>query len=65
MGTIEGDQVKLRSVDRHIADYITFIFSGTVSGMILFRVQIYMGEYRTAKFTAKRSKNKGWNANEF
>ena len=57
-GTIEGNQVKLRSVDRHIADNITFIFSGaltddTISG------QIHMGEYRTASFTAKRSKNKG------
>ena len=30
-GTIEGNQVKLRSVDRHIADSITFIFSGTLS----------------------------------
>ena len=30
-GTIEGDVVKLRSVDRHIADHITFIFSGTLS----------------------------------
>lgn len=57
-GTIEGNQVKLRSSDRHIADNITFIFSGTllddtISG------QIHMGEYRTASFTAKRSKNKG------
>ncbi len=37
-GTIEGNQVKLRSSDRHIADNITFIFSGTLA-MILFRVR--------------------------
>lgn len=53
-GTIEGDTVKLRSVDRHPADSITFIFSGTlkddeISG------SIYMGEYRTATFNARRN----------
>jgi uncharacterized pyridoxal phosphate-dependent enzyme len=53
VGTIEGDQIKFRSVDRHAADSITFIFSGTVSGESI-SGQIYMGEYRTAKFTAKR-----------
>ena len=53
VGTIEGDQIKLRSVDRHTADSITFIFSGTVSSDAI-SGQIYMGEYRTAKFTAKR-----------
>ena len=57
-GTIEGNQVKLRSVDRHIADNITFIFSGTLSDDTI-SGQIHMGEYRTASFTAKRSKNKG------
>jgi len=56
-GTIEGNLVKIRSVDRHIADSITFIFSGTISNDII-SGQIYMGEYRTAKFTATRSKNK-------
>ena len=53
VGTLEGDQIKLRSVDRHTADSITFIFSGTVSSDAI-SGQIYMGEYRTAKFTAKR-----------
>ncbi len=56
-GTIEGDLVKLRSVDRPIADHITFIFSGTLSNDTI-NGQIHMGEYRTASFTAKRSKNK-------
>ncbi len=53
VGTLEADQIKLRSVDRHTADSITFIFSGTVSGDAM-SGQIYMGEYRTATFTAKR-----------
>jgi hypothetical protein len=53
VGTLEGDQIKLRSVDRHTADSITFIFSGTASNDAL-TGNIFMGEYRTAKFTAKR-----------
>ncbi|MEJ7768312.1 MAG: aminotransferase class V-fold PLP-dependent enzyme [Chitinophagaceae bacterium] len=56
-GSIEGDTVKLRSVDRQAADSITFIFSGTVSGNSI-SGSIYMGEYRTAKFTAERSSYK-------
>ena len=58
VGTIEGNIVKLRSVDRHIADSITFIFSGTLSNDTI-SGQIYMGEYRTAKFTARRGIKKG------
>ena len=57
MGTIEGSTIKLRSVDRHTADNITFLFSGTVANDA-FEGSIYMGEYRTAKFTAKRSEFK-------
>lgn len=57
-GTIEGNLVKLRSVDRHAADFITFIFSGTLANDII-SGQIHMGEYRTATFTAKRSNKKG------
>ena len=56
-GTIEGDQVKLRSVDHPVADNITFTFSGTLANDAI-SGQIHMGEYRTASFTAKRSKNK-------
>ncbi len=57
MGTIEGSNIKLRSVDGHTADNITFLFSGTVANDA-FEGSIYMGEYRTAKFTAKRSEFK-------
>jgi hypothetical protein len=56
-GTIEGDTVKLRSVDRHPADSITFTFTGTLSGDTI-TGSIYMGEYRTAKFVARRNTNK-------
>ncbi len=55
-GIVESDTtVKLRSVDRHPADSITFIFSGTISGGDAIAGSIYMGEYRTATFTAKRT----------
>ncbi|MEP6951626.1 MAG: aminotransferase class V-fold PLP-dependent enzyme [Ginsengibacter sp.] len=53
-GTLEGDVVKLRSVDRLPADSITFTFTGTLSGDMI-TGSIYMGEYRTAKFMAKRN----------
>jgi D-glucosaminate-6-phosphate ammonia-lyase len=53
VGTLEGDQVKLSSADRHVADHIPFIFSGTVSGEKM-SGQIYMGEYINARFTATR-----------
>ena len=56
-GTIEGDVVKLRSVDRHPADSIMFIFNGKLAGDTI-AGSIYMGEYRTAKFIAKRNANK-------
>ena len=56
-GSIEGNNVKLKSVDRHPADSITFIFSGTLTGDSIDGT-IHMGEYRTAKFTAKRSSYK-------
>jgi hypothetical protein len=56
-GTMEGKTIKLRSVDRHPGDSITFIFSGTLSGETI-SGSIYMGEYQTAKFTAKRNNNK-------
>ena len=56
-GTIEGDKIILRSVERGDADHVPFIFSGTVSGDS-FSGDIYMGEYRTAKFTATKYKYK-------
>ncbi|ULQ50724.1 aminotransferase class V-fold PLP-dependent enzyme [Flavihumibacter fluvii] len=56
-GSVEGDIVKMKSIDRHTADYIPFIFSGkatadTMSG------EIHLGEYRTAKFSAVRVNKK-------
>jgi hypothetical protein len=56
-GTVEGNSVRLRSVDRHPADSITFIFTGTLAGDTI-TGSIYMGEYRTANFVATRSTNK-------
>lgn len=58
VGTIEGDQVKLSSIDQHVADHIPFIFSGTLSGDVITGL-IYMGEYINARFTAKRNKERG------
>jgi hypothetical protein len=57
VGTVEGDKVKLSSSDRHIADNIPFIFSGTVAGDAI-SGQIYMGEYINAKFKAVRHNQK-------
>lgn len=54
LGTIEGDQVKLRSFSRAPGDHITYIFSGTTSGDTI-SGSIYLGEYLNAKFTAKRN----------
>jgi hypothetical protein len=57
-GTIEGDNVKLSSSERLVADNVPFIFSGILSGDTI-TGQIYMGEYINAKFTAKRNTYKG------
>jgi seryl-tRNA(Sec) selenium transferase len=54
MGMVEGDQVKLRSSVRMPGDGITYMFSGTVSNGSI-AGSIYLGEYLTAKFTAKKS----------
>ena len=54
-GTIEGDQMKLRSQCRtRPGDSVSFIFAGTLSGDTI-SGPIYMGEYLNAKFTAKRT----------
>jgi len=53
VGTVDGDEVKLRSSDRIPGDSITFIFTGKIAGDTL-SGGVYMGEYRTATFTAKR-----------
>ena len=52
-GMIEGNEVKLRSVERRPGSSVTFIFSGTVSGDTI-SGPIHMGEYLNAKFTAKK-----------
>jgi len=57
VGTIEADKIILKSVERGEADNVPFIFSGTMSGDS-FSGEIFMGEYRTAKFTATRYKYK-------
>ena len=55
LGTIDGDQVKLRSPEAMPGDHITFTYTGAVSGDSI-SGSIYLVEYGTAKFTAKRYK---------
>jgi D-glucosaminate-6-phosphate ammonia-lyase len=57
-GTIDGDQVKFQSTYSIPGDRITSIFFGTVSGDTM-SGNIDMGEYITAKFTAKKYTNPG------
>lgn len=57
-GMIEGDEVKLRSTDRHTADRITSIFHGKISGDTITGT-VYMGEYLTAQFQATRHPYEG------
>jgi D-glucosaminate-6-phosphate ammonia-lyase len=57
IGTIEGDKLILQSVERGEADHVPFIFSGTLANDLI-SGQIFMGEYRTAKFTASKYKYK-------
>jgi len=54
VGMIEGDQVKLRSNDRHVADRITNIFHGKLSGDTI-TGSIFLGEYLTAEFKATKN----------
>lgn len=56
-GTIEGDQVKLSSSERIMADNLTFVFSGTLTGDNI-TGQIYLGEYINATFSAHRDNYK-------
>ncbi|HTF21954.1 MAG TPA: aminotransferase class V-fold PLP-dependent enzyme [Chryseolinea sp.] len=53
VGMIEGDAIKLRSNYRTPGDGITYLFSGTLSGAE-FSGSVYMGEYLTAKFKARK-----------
>lgn len=51
VGIIEGDEVKLRSIDRRPGNAISYYFSGKASGDKI-SGDIYLGEYLTAKYTA-------------
>jgi hypothetical protein len=52
-GTIEGAEVRLQSTERTPGDQIPFTFAGKVAGETLAGT-VYMGEYLTARFTARR-----------
>jgi D-glucosaminate-6-phosphate ammonia-lyase len=52
-GTIEGTQVKVRSMERLPGSAVPFIFAGTLTGDTM-AGDVYMGEYLNAKFTARR-----------
>lgn len=51
LGTIEGNQIKIRSTTPLRGDSIIFHFSGTASDNTMLG-EIHLGEYRTAKFKA-------------
>jgi len=53
VGILEGNQVKLSSSHRPIADNVPNVFSGTVTGDTM-SGEIFLGEYIRAKFNAKR-----------
>ncbi len=55
LGTIDGDQIKLRSPEMLPGDHITFTYTGSISGDSI-SGSIYLVEYGTAKFTARRYK---------
>lgn len=52
-GTLEGDEIKLRSSYNAPGDGIVFTFSGTVKGDTI-AGKIHMGEYLTSTFSGKR-----------
>jgi uncharacterized pyridoxal phosphate-dependent enzyme len=56
-GTIEGDQIKMLSTYNAPGDSILFTFAGTIADDVISGI-LYMGEYRSAKFSAKRSSSK-------
>lgn len=53
-GTVEGDRVKLRSQASLPGDNIPFLFSGQVEGDSI-SGSVFLGEYLTARFTARRT----------
>jgi seryl-tRNA(Sec) selenium transferase len=54
VGMVEGDEVKFRSRFRAPGDHVTFHFWGKVSGDTM-EGDVHLGEYLTAKFTAKKA----------
>lgn len=58
MGMVEGDQVKMRSNVRIPGSGVTYLFSGTATKDSM-SGDIHLGEYLTAKFTAKRAAYRG------
>ncbi|MBT4504108.1 MAG: aminotransferase class V-fold PLP-dependent enzyme [Gemmatimonadetes bacterium] len=57
-GTIEANEVKLRSEMRRPGNGITFIFSGKIEGGTISGT-VFLGEYLKATFTAEKSSLKG------
>ena len=56
-GTIEGDTVKIRSHFRKPGDSVVYMFTGKMeNGQIA--GEVFMGEYLTAQFTAKKWESK-------
>jgi hypothetical protein len=55
-GNIEGNKVRLRSNYRENAESVPFTFDGILDGDSFAGV-LYLGEYRSANFIAKRSES--------
>ncbi|MCB0079388.1 MAG: hypothetical protein KDE47_00585, partial [Caldilineaceae bacterium] len=53
-GTVEGDQVKLRSEGQQPGDRMPFLFAGQVADGVL-AGSIFLGEYLTAPYRATRT----------
>ena len=58
MGMVEGDQVKMRSNVRIPGSGVTYLFSGTATKDSM-DGSIHLGEYLTARFSAKRAVYRG------
>jgi uncharacterized pyridoxal phosphate-dependent enzyme len=56
-GTIEGDTVKIRSHFRKSGDSVVFMFTGKMKNGEM-AGEVFMGEYLTAQFTAKKWQSK-------
>lgn len=56
-GTIEGAQIRIKSISRRPGDHLTYLYSGTLETDTI-KGSVYLGEYLTARFTAVRNKQK-------